>query len=274
VAVYLIQGKSSVRSIISGTVCVCPAVQIVPVKRIVVLRDVKVKKAVLENSSWRKIGKPKAVRVMSRQRPARGQQPQEATPGPRAIRVTEPQQGVGAGPGPVRRITEPQKPVAGASTVESRPADLRETERIDKMDEMQADTVVETQTTDGHYLNKAATATEEVAVEAKAGRAKRSRRTEKLRSESSRRRGKDLQSGMELLGLDFLLSVVEKTDSNEELDVTMRKLNFNELIRTEQLHAVDSNALKVYAMNEGGLYSRDAQCEAMKELAARTPQSE
>jgi hypothetical protein len=245
-----------------------------PGKRIVILRDVKVKKAVLENSSWRKIGKPKAARVMSRQRPVRQQQPEEAAPGPRAIRVTEPQQGVGAGPGPVRRITEPQKRVAGASTVESRPADLRKVERIDKMDEMQADTVVETQTTDGHYSNTAAAATEEVAVKATAGRAKRSRRTEKLRSESARRRGKDLQSGMELLGLDFLLSVVENTDSNEELDVTMRKLNFNELIRTEQLHAIDSNALKVYAMNEDGFYSRDAQCEAMKELAARTPQSE
>lgn len=230
------------------------------------------KKAILENSAWRKIGRPKTARVVSRRKSAHQQQAEEAAPGPRGVKITEPQQGVGAG-GLDRGITEPQQRVAGASTVKSRPADLRETERIDKMDEMQTDTVVETQKTDGHYSNSGAGAGEGTALEEKKGHSRRSRRTEKLRSESARRRGKDLQSGMELLGLDFLLSVVENTDSDDELDVAMRKLNFNELIRTEQLHAVDSNALKVYAMNKDGFYSRDAQCEAMKELAARTTQN-
>jgi hypothetical protein len=77
---------------------------------------------------------------------------------------------------------------------------------------------------------------------------------------------------MELLGLDFLLSVVENTDSDVEIDVTMRKLNFKELIRTEQLHSMDSNALKAYALNVDGFYDKHMQCEAMKELAARTTQ--
>jgi len=230
------------------------------------------KKAILENSAWRKIGKPKVARVASQRKSAHQKGAEEAPPVPRGVKITKPQQVVGAG-GLDRGITEPQRSVAGASTVKSRPADLRETERIDKMDEMQTDTVVETQTTDGHYSNSGGGAGEGSAVDERKGHSRRSRRTEKLRSESARRRGKDLQSGMELLGLDFLLSVVENTDSDDELDVAMRKLNFNELIRTEQLHAVDSNALKVYAMNKDGFYSRDAQCEAMKELAARTTQN-
>jgi hypothetical protein len=58
-----------------------------------------------------------------------------------------------------------------------------------------------------------------------------------------------------------------------ELDVTMRKLNFNELIRTEQLQAVDSNALKVYALNEDGFYDKQIQYESIKELTARTSHS-
>ena len=268
----MIQDKSGGRSIISGTVCLADGSDCSGKRRIVALRNSKMKKAILENSDWRKIGKPKVARVASQRKSAHQQQTEEAAPGPRGVKITEPQQGVGAG-GLDRGITEPQQRVADASTVKSRPADLREAERIDKMDEMQTDTVVETQKTDGHYSNSGAGASEGSAVDERTGHSRRSRRTEKLRSESARRRGKDLQSGMELLGLDFLLSVVENTDSDDELDVAMRKLNFNELIRTEQLHAVDSNALKVYAMNKDGFYSRDAQCEAMKELAARTTQN-
>jgi len=270
----LIQDKSGGRSIISSTVRLADGSDCSGKRRIVTSRNSKMKKAILENSAWRKIGKPKVARVASQRKSAHQQQAKEAAPGPRGVKITEPQQGVGAG-GLDRGITEPQQRVADASTVESRPADLRETERIDKMNETEADTVVETQTADGHYSNSGAGAGEGSAVDERKGHSKRSRRTEKLRSESAtaRRRGKDLQSGMELLGLDFLLSVVENTDSDDELDVAMRKLNFNELIRTEQLHAVDSNALKVYAMNKDGFYSRDAQCEAMKELAARTTQN-
>jgi len=93
---------------------------------------------------------------------------------------------------------------------------------------------------------------------------------EKSKDELARERGKDLHSGMELLELDFLLSIVENTKGDDENDVTMRKLNFNELLRRDQLNEADSHALAAYAINEGKLYGKDTQCEAMKELTART----
>ncbi|GAI84680.1 unnamed protein product [marine sediment metagenome] len=93
---------------------------------------------------------------------------------------------------------------------------------------------------------------------------------EKAKDELAKERGKDLHSGMELLELDFLLSIVENTKGDDKNDVTMRKLNFNELLRREELNEADSNALKVYAINDGNLYSKDIQCEAMKELTTRT----
>ena len=73
-----------------------------------------------------------------------------------------------------------------------------------------------------------------------------------------------------MLEQDFLLSIVEKTKGDDKNDVMMRKLNFNELLRREQLSVIDSTALKVYALNQGGLYSKDIQCEAMRALAERT----
>jgi hypothetical protein len=89
-----------------------------------------------------------------------------------------------------------------------------------------------------------------------------------------KKREKDLQSGMELLGEDFLLSIVEKTNGDDdEKDVTMRKLNFKELARRSKLNQADSNALKVYAINKGNLYGKDIQCEAIKALAERTVKS-
>ena len=83
-------------------------------------------------------------------------------------------------------------------------------------------------------------------------------------------KNKDLQSGMELLELDFLLSIVENTKTNDQNDVTMRKLNFNEVLRREKLSQVKSKVLTVYAINRGNLYDKDIQCEAMGELAERT----
>lgn len=90
----------------------------------------------------------------------------------------------------------------------------------------------------------------------------------KLRDEMGKER--DLASGMEMLELDFLLGVVESARGDDKNDVMMRKLVFNELLRREQLGAVDSNALKVYAINDGNLYGKGIQCEAMKKLAERT----
>ena len=87
---------------------------------------------------------------------------------------------------------------------------------------------------------------------------------------SAGRKNKDLHSGMELLESSFLVSVVEKTKSNSSNDVTMRKLNFKELLRREQLDRVNSKALKVYAINRSNLYGKAIQCEAMRELTERT----
>ena len=81
---------------------------------------------------------------------------------------------------------------------------------------------------------------------------------------------RNLGGGMELLELDFLLSIIEKTESDDENDVIMRKLSFNELLRRGQLIAADSNTLRIYATDEDNLYGKEIQCEAMKELAERT----
>jgi hypothetical protein len=97
------------------------------------------------------------------------------------------------------------------------------------------------------------------AAETVGGR-KKSRKTEK----------KDLASGMEILELDFLLSIVEKTKGKSKKDVTMRKLAFNELIRREQVVAVDSKALNFYTINKRNIYEKNIQCAAMKAMAERT----
>ncbi len=95
-------------------------------------------------------------------------------------------------------------------------------------------------------------------------------RREKRKNKVGKGRERDLGSGMEMLELDFLLSVIEKTESGDENEVVMRKLSFNELLRRRQLCVADSNTLRVYAIDEGNLYGKDIQCAAMKELAERT----
>lgn len=87
----------------------------------------------------------------------------------------------------------------------------------------------------------------------------------------NRKSEKDLNSGMELLELNFLLNIVENTNGgDDEKDVIIRKLNFKELLRRGKLNQADSNALKIYAINKGNLYGKDIQCEAIKSLAERT----
>ena len=93
---------------------------------------------------------------------------------------------------------------------------------------------------------------------------------EKTGNEPIRNGKKDLNSGMELLEPDFLLGIVEDTKGTDENDIAMRKLNFDELIRREQLNSIDSIALKEYAVNRGGLFDKYIQCEALKELTNRT----
>jgi hypothetical protein len=91
-----------------------------------------------------------------------------------------------------------------------------------------------------------------------------------LEKEPATKKHKDLHSGMEILELDFLLSIVEDTESNDENDIIMRKLYFNELIRRRKLNQVNSKVLKVYAINRDSLYGKDIQCESIRQLAERT----
>jgi hypothetical protein len=87
---------------------------------------------------------------------------------------------------------------------------------------------------------------------------------------SADRKQVNRKGGMELLDLDFLLSVVSDTEHNGSADVTMRKLIFKEIIRRKRLSEIKSSVLKEYVLNKGGLYSKDIQCEAIEELALRT----
>jgi hypothetical protein len=95
----------------------------------------------------------------------------------------------------------------------------------------------------------------------------------KTKPAATKARGEDLESGMELLELDFLLSIIENTDGDDKYEVTMRKLCFKEVLRRDQQNEIDSQAVKAYAVNENNLYGKDIQCEAMKELSARTEQN-
>ena len=97
-----------------------------------------------------------------------------------------------------------------------------------------------------------------------------SSRGEKQTKETGKATTRDLASGMEILELDFLLSIVENTKGRKKKDTMMRKMAFNELIRREQLSAVDSSVLNKYILNKSKLYSKEIQCEAMKALAERT----
>ncbi len=92
----------------------------------------------------------------------------------------------------------------------------------------------------------------------------------KLKNEPAGQRRADLTSGMELLELDFLLSVVTNTAGDDKNNITMSKLSFNELVRRAELNRVSSGTLKVYAINQGALYDKNIQCEAIRELSRRT----
>ncbi|MHC4756303.1 MAG: hypothetical protein ACYTBP_14300 [Planctomycetota bacterium] len=79
-----------------------------------------------------------------------------------------------------------------------------------------------------------------------------------------------IKPGMELLEPDFLLCVIENTKGSNKNEVEMRILCFNEILRRNQPHSIKSDALKVYAVNKKNLYTKNIQCQAMKELAKRT----
>lgn len=84
------------------------------------------------------------------------------------------------------------------------------------------------------------------------------------------KKARDVSSGMEILDLDFLVKIVENTKGRSKKDVMMRKLVFDELLRREQVTAVDSKALNIYTINKSKLYDKKIQSGAMKALAERT----
>ena len=88
-------------------------------------------------------------------------------------------------------------------------------------------------------------------------------------SEAEPRR-KNLTGGMELLARNFLVSVVERTDSPNQRDIEMRRLCFTELGRRGELWSIASTALKIYTLDEDGFYGKVIRFEAMAELAGRT----
>jgi hypothetical protein len=93
---------------------------------------------------------------------------------------------------------------------------------------------------------------------------------ESTQTAQTTQRTEDLESGMELLELDFLLGVIENAEGADKNDVMMRKMCFSEVIRRNQQNEIDSYALKVYALNDSNIYGKDIQCESMKEMALRT----
>jgi len=139
------------------------------------------------------------------------------------------------------------------------------TERDLKVKDMDTTTITKNQPAQPRYAA--------IGRSAVAAKSREERVAEKQASKESRKRGRDLHAGLELLDLDFLLDMVENVESAEEHEVLMRKLSFHELSRTGRIGEVDSNALRYYCLDEEGLYDKQVQCEAMKELAARTMRS-
>ncbi|MHC4758591.1 MAG: hypothetical protein ACYTE8_08030 [Planctomycetota bacterium] len=86
----------------------------------------------------------------------------------------------------------------------------------------------------------------------------------------TKKRKRNLQGGMEILDMNFLLSMVENIEGHDPKDIVMQKLCFDELIRRVRLDHINSQVLKVYAVNRDNMYGKGVQCEAMQELAERT----
>lgn len=136
-------------------------------------------------------------------------------------------------------------------------------ERDVKVKDMDTTTITKTQSNQGRYAT----------IGRVGGKTREECLAERQARSEARKRGRDLHGGLELLELDFLLDMVENIESNDEYDIMMRKLSFHELARTSRISEVDSNVLRYYCLDEDGLYDKQIQCEAMKELAARTMRS-
>lgn len=200
-------------------------------------------------------------------------------------RVTEPEQGVGSGvgmkgfdsfadDGRSTIVTRPGKPVIPFSNVRASVVTIGGVERPALGPD---DTVVDEEIEESEDQAKEKTMesndTKDVGSdmhEDQSALVKPAMKNVKKRPNRPRKGGKDMYSGMELLELEFLVAVVEDAEGNDEAGVVMRRLCFNELVRSDQRHEISSNTLKVYAMDIDGLYGKQVQCQAMLELTERT----
>ncbi len=132
---------------------------------------------------------------------------------------------------------------------------------------MVTSTIIETNSS-----NKTMEAAQEMASDNKYSAIKEVSKKPEVEASLSKKRGRDYNSGMDLLEMDFILSVVEETSGENEHDVKMRQMCFKEMLRRESRHEIASAALKVYATN-GKTYGKDIQCQAMQELTFRTNQN-
>lgn len=151
----------------------------------------------------------------------------------------------------------------GVPDVES----ITEIERDEEVKETETSTITSTQSAQGRYATIGRSGGNNRPKDEKATRGRGA-----AKASEARRRGRDLHGGMELLSIDFLLDIVENVDSTDEAEVGMRKLGLHELMRTSRISEVDSNVLRYYCMDEDGVFDRQIQFEAMKELAERTRQ--
>ncbi len=159
--------------------------------------------------------------------------------------------------------TVPEKPIVSATASEPKVISIAEN-RDYEVREMEATNVVKTQTTGrGRYSNTAAPT-------ARVERLGKDASEKQRNIAAARRAGRDLQGGLELLDVDFLLGIVENIDAVDDTDITMRKLSLSEVMRSGRVHEVDSNALKAYVMDTDGLFGKEVQFECFKELAERS----
>lgn len=215
-----------------------------------------------------------------------GNWPKGSLPGKVAVkRVTEPEQGVGSGvgmkgfdsfgdDGRSTIVTRPGKPVIPISNVRASVVTIGGVQRPALGPD---DTVVdgEIEENEGQAKEKTMKSNDTKDVgsdmhEDLSAAIKPAMKNVKKRPNRPRKGGKDMHSGMELLELAFLVGVVEDLDGGDEAGVVMRRLCFNELVRSDQRHEISSNTLKVYAMDVDGLYGKQVQCQAMLELTERT----
>ena len=194
--------------------------------------------------------------------------------------VTEPDHGVGSGVGMKGfdsfgdnggrdiHVTRPEKPKIPVSAGRSRVVTIGGVQRpaLGPDETAIGDALEETEEGKGDMMENDDKKESNLETAAEVTPAKNGN---KKRGNLIRKGGKDMHSGMELLDVEFLLSIVDISDNGDGHDVVMRKLCFNELVRSSQRHEISSGALKMYAMDVDGLYGKSIQCEAMLELAER-----